>query len=165
MEPSLSTSTGSNDGRGSRDPQSTSAVSLSSTTSTGNAPQRSPSVSSINRSSHRQSFAENLRNMPSSPRQRHPSMSQAAVQELLNHPPPGNRHHNPKFANREWRDITVGELVSPDDVKWMEMDSTVEEATMVSIKQGNGYSQPQRTLLSFPKTGFSLTGSPQYSCC
>ena len=94
-------------------------------------PRRSPSTSSINKSGHRHSFAENLRNAPSSPRHRHPSLTQAAVQELLNHPPSGTRHANPRFSGREWRDIAVGELVSLDDVRWVEMDSSVEEATMV----------------------------------
>ncbi|KJZ76202.1 Protein SDS23 [Hirsutella minnesotensis 3608] len=83
---------------------------------------------------HRQSFAENLRNIPPSPRHRHPSLTQAAVQELLNHPPHGNKYGNPKFSGREWRDITIGELVSPDDVAWVEMDSSVEDATMKLLK-------------------------------
>jgi hypothetical protein len=50
----------------------------------------------------------------------------------MNNPPSANKHFNPKFANRDWRDITIGELVSPSDVRWVEMDSTVEQATMVS---------------------------------
>ncbi|KID78404.1 Protein SDS23 [Metarhizium brunneum] len=97
-------------------------------------PQRTPSLSNMNKSAHRQSFAENLRNVPPSPRHRHPSFTQAAVQELLNHPPSGQRHTNPKFAGKEWVEITVGELVSPDDVKWVDMDSSVEEATMALLK-------------------------------
>lgn len=133
MEPSLATSSGSADAKAPQDPGSASAVSISSSASAGNTHQRSPSVSSINRSSHRQSFAENLRNIPPSPRQRHHSLTQAAVQELLNNPPSANRHLNPKFANREWREITIGELVSPSDVRWVEMDSSVEEATIVSF--------------------------------
>ncbi|KAG9251677.1 uncharacterized protein F5Z01DRAFT_662630 [Emericellopsis atlantica] len=135
MEPQPTTSTGPGDATPqSRDPRSGSAGSLSSSASTSAAPQRSPSVSSINRSAHRQSFAENLRNIPPSPRQRHPSLTQAAVQDLLNNPPVANRHLHSKFANREWRDITVGELVSPADVRWAEMDTTVEEATMLLLK-------------------------------
>ncbi|KAF5027171.1 hypothetical protein F66182_744 [Fusarium sp. NRRL 66182] len=99
--------------------------------------QRSPSVSisaGSGLSAHRQSFAENLRNAPSSPRsQRHPSFTQAALQELLNHPP-ANKHANPKFAGRDWRDVAVGELVSPEDVKWVEFDSSVEDATKLLLK-------------------------------
>ncbi|KAF7562119.1 hypothetical protein G7046_g2008 [Stylonectria norvegica] len=100
-------------------------------------PQRTPSGSSINKSAHRQSFAENLRNTPSSPRShRHPSFTQAAVQELLNHPPSA-KHANPRFAGRDWRDVSVGELVSPDDIKWIERDSSIEEATMLLLKSPN----------------------------
>lgn len=94
---------------------------------------RSPSQSSLTKGvpSHRQSFAENLRNPPPSPRaQRHPSFTQAAVQELLNKPPP-NRQPDPRFANRDWRDVQLGELVSQDDVHWVDLDTSVEEATMV----------------------------------
>jgi hypothetical protein len=135
MENTLSPTSAATDAKAAQDARSTSAISLSSSPSTtGNAHQRSPSVSSINRSSHRQSFAENLRNIPPSPRQRHQSLSQAAVQELMNNPPSANKHLDPKFANREWRDITIGELVSPSDVRWMEMDNTVEEATMLLLK-------------------------------
>lgn len=48
----------------------------------------------------------------------------------MNHPPT-NKQANPKFAGRDWRDITVGELVSSDDICWIELDSSVEEATIV----------------------------------
>jgi hypothetical protein len=107
-------------------------------------PQRSPSQSSLGKTgsasassashpaTHRQSFAENLRNVPSSPRSaRHPSFTQSAVQELFNHPPTPNKHSNPRFAGRDWRDISVGELVTAEDVKWVDLDTSVEDATMV----------------------------------
>lgn len=97
-------------------------------------PQRTPSQTSLHKSTHahRQSFAENLRNAPGSPRaQRHPSFTQAAVQELLNHPPAANKHSNPRFAGRDWRDVSVNELVAQDDVKWVDLDSSIEEASMV----------------------------------
>lgn len=81
--------------------------------------------------SHRSSFAENLRSHPPSPRsQRHPSFTQAAVQELLNHPP-ATKPGNPKFAGRDWRQIRVGELVTKDDVRFVESSTGVEEATKV----------------------------------
>lgn len=104
-------------------------------------PQRSPSSSSLHKSSlhsHRSSFAENLRNhhQPSSPRAtRHPSFTQAAVQELMAHPP-HSRQPNPKFAGRDWREVQLGELVSlnTDTVQWVDMDSSVEEATMTLVK-------------------------------
>ncbi|KAF9870412.1 cbs domain containing protein [Colletotrichum karsti] len=100
-------------------------------------PQRTPSQTSLHKASHshRQSFAENLRNAPGSPRaQRHPSFTQAAVQELLNHPPAANKHSNPRFAGRDWRDISVNELVTQDDVKWVDLDSSVEDASMMLVK-------------------------------
>ncbi|KAI2635564.1 hypothetical protein GGS26DRAFT_504230 [Hypomontagnella submonticulosa] len=103
-------------------------------------PQRTGSASSLHKSghviahSHRSSFAENLRGLPPSPRnQRHPSFTQAAIQELLNHPP-APRQHNPRFAGRDWRDVAIGELVSKDDVTWVQMDTTVEDATMALLK-------------------------------
>ncbi|EGX96525.1 Cystathionine beta-synthase, core [Cordyceps militaris CM01] len=71
--------------------------------------------------------------MPSSPRHRPPSLTQAAVQELMNNPPT-RKHNNSKFTGRDWRDITVGELVSPEDVCWVELDDSVEEATRVLLK-------------------------------
>ncbi|SPJ85220.1 related to CBS-domain protein Sds23p [Fusarium torulosum] len=142
MDPSPSSS------RELKDTRATSSTSLNSaasgSSSTNKPPtlsQRSPSVSisagsgPSSLSAHRQSFAENLRNAPSSPRsQRHPSFTQTALQELLNHPPAGNKHANPKFAGRDWRDVAIGELVSPDDIKWVEFDSSVEEATKLLLK-------------------------------
>ncbi|KOS23433.1 Protein SDS23 [Escovopsis weberi] len=86
-------------------------------------------MSSLNRSSQR-SFTDAHRNVQPPPRLRHPSLTHAAIQDLLNHPPSANMHPNPKFAGREWRDVIVGELVSADDVRWIEIDSSVEEATM-----------------------------------
>ncbi|KAG6358228.1 hypothetical protein INS49_014112 [Diaporthe citri] len=105
-------------------------------------PQRSPSSSSLHKSvhshAHRSSFAENLRNhhAPPSPRtSRHPSFTQAAVQDLINHPP-SSRQPNPKFAGRDWREVQVGELVAlnTDEVRWVDLDSSVEEATMALVK-------------------------------
>ncbi|KAH8160672.1 hypothetical protein CIB48_g7568 [Xylaria polymorpha] len=103
-------------------------------------PQRTPSSSSLHKSglasahSHRSSFAENLRGLPSSPRShRHPSFTQAALQDLLNHPP-SSRLHNPRFAGRDWRDISIGDIVSDDDVRWVDLDTSVEDASMALVK-------------------------------
>jgi hypothetical protein len=80
---------------------------------------------------HRQSFVENQRYPPPSPRnQRHPSFTQQALLELMNHPP-SNRHPNPRYAGRDWRDIAVGELTVPEDVRWADLDLSVQDATMV----------------------------------
>lgn len=61
-------------------------------------------------------------------------MTQSAIQDLLNHPPTANKHTNPRFAGREWRDIKVGEIANPEDVRWIDMDGSVEEATMLLLK-------------------------------
>jgi hypothetical protein len=137
MEASLSpTGDGLQDGREASAASLNSTISSSSSTGSKQIPppltaQRSSSTS---RSAHRQSFVESLRNVPPSPRQRNPSLTQAAVQDLLNHPPSANKHADPKFAGREWRDIHVGEIVKPEDVRWIEMDGSVEEATMLLLK-------------------------------
>jgi hypothetical protein len=77
---------------------------------------------------HRSSFADNLRHSPRS--QRHPSFTQAGVQELINHPP-ATRTSDPKFAGRDWRNIRVGELVVKEEVRWAELNTDVQTATTV----------------------------------
>lgn len=108
-------------------------------------PSRNNSATNIPRvhgHAHRQSFAENLRGLPPSPRaQRHPSFTQAALQDLLNHPP-APRAQNPKFAGRDWRDVAVSELVSREDMKWVTMDTSVEEATMVRTEAAGADTRP-----------------------
>ncbi|KAK1245647.1 hypothetical protein MKX07_004716 [Trichoderma sp. CBMAI-0711] len=101
-------------------------------------PHRSPSSSSISKASHRQSFTENLRNPPASPRHRHPSLTHAAIQDLLIHPASTSRHQNSKFVGREWGDITIGELTSSDDVRWIDIGSSVEEATLMLLQSPTG---------------------------
>lgn len=83
--------------------------------------------------SHRSSFAENMRQSPRS--QRHPSFTQAAVQELLNHPPAPHTG-DPRFAGRDWRQIRVGELIEHGAVRWVELGTGVEEATKLLIDTG-----------------------------
>ncbi|KAL6816366.1 hypothetical protein J3E69DRAFT_345287 [Trichoderma sp. SZMC 28015] len=101
-------------------------------------PHRSPSSSSTSKASHRQSFTEGFRNPPPSPRHRHPSLTQAAIQDLLIHPPSTNKHQNPKFVGREWRDITIGELITAEDVNWIEIGGSVEEATLMLLQSSTG---------------------------
>lgn len=103
---------------------------------------RSPSLRlghmSNSASPHRQSFSESLRGMPSSPRsQRHPSLSQAGVQELLNNPPV-TAPSDPAFAGRDWRTIQVGELVNAADLRFVELDTGVEAATNVGEQNALG---------------------------
>jgi CBS domain-containing protein len=83
--------------------------------------------------SHRSSFAENYRNSPRS--QRHPSFTQAAVQELLNHPP-APKTGDPRFAGRDWRQIHIKELVDKRDICWAELSTSVEQATKLLIESG-----------------------------
>lgn len=50
---------------------------------------------------------------------------------LIDNPPVPN-NPDPKFVGRDWRQISIGELVSPDDLKFVEVDTGIEEATDVS---------------------------------
>lgn len=88
---------------------------------------------------HRASFAENLRGHPSSPRManRHPSisLSQQAVQELLNNPPRADKE-NGEFRGRDWKTIRVGEVVDLEQVRFADMNTSVEEATNMLIQSG-----------------------------
>ena len=115
-------------------PTSSPATPHSSLSETRSPPARSPSLRLANMpnasAQHRQSFSE-LRGLPhTSPRsQRHPSMTQLAVQELIDNPP---RHApDPKFAGRDWRTVQVQELTSPADLRFVDVDTGIEEATKV----------------------------------
>lgn len=90
---------------------------------------------------HRQSFSE-LRGVPSSPRtQRQPSLSHAALQDLLNYPPLSHRGQN-AFAGRDWKKVRVGEIVDSAEVRFAELDTSVEDATKVCIPNRRSI-QPQ----------------------
>jgi hypothetical protein len=81
--------------------------------------------------SHRGSFAEQMRGTPSSPRaSRQPSLTQQALQELLNNPP--TKGGDLKFHGRDWRTIHLGEIVDGSLVRFAEYDTSVEDATNVS---------------------------------
>lgn len=81
--------------------------------------------------SHRQSFHEHLRAMPSSPRaHRQRSLSQQQFQELINNPPVGQREDT-KFAGRDWKSVTAGEVIDEREVRFVELDTSVEDATNV----------------------------------
>ncbi|KKZ61917.1 hypothetical protein EMCG_03616 [[Emmonsia] crescens] len=84
----------------------------------------------------RQSFSDSLRAAPSSPRaRRQPSLSQSAVQNLIDNPPSGNAA-DPAFAGRDWTQISIGELVTPSDLRFVQMDTGIEEATNLLIDSG-----------------------------
>ncbi|KAF9892738.1 cell separation during budding [Aspergillus nanangensis] len=95
---------------------------------------RSQSLRLSSNHQHRQSFSESLRGAPGSPRsRRQPSLTQAAIQSLIDNPPAPN-HVNPAFIGRDWREISIGELVSPDDLKFVDVDTGIEEATNLLIE-------------------------------
>ncbi|KAJ5085425.1 hypothetical protein N7532_010196 [Penicillium argentinense] len=85
---------------------------------------------------HRQSFSESLRGPPGSPRsRRQPSLTQSALQSLIDNPPPP-KNVDPAFIGRDWQQISIGELVSPEDLRFVEMDTGIEEATNTLIDSG-----------------------------
>jgi hypothetical protein len=85
--------------------------------------------------SHRQSLSETLRGPPGSPRtRRQPSLNQSALQSLIDNPPPPKTVDS-AFVGRDWREISIGELVSPEDVHFVELDTGIEEATTVRAPQ------------------------------
>lgn len=80
---------------------------------------------------HRPSFSDSLRGHPPSPRaRRQPSLSQGALQDLLDNPPVGNPG-DPAFAGRDWKTIAIGEIIDDRDVRFVELDTGVEAATTV----------------------------------
>jgi hypothetical protein len=50
---------------------------------------------------------------------------------LIDNPPPP-KNVDPAFIGRDWQQISIGELVSPEDLRFVEMDTGIEEATNVS---------------------------------
>ena len=84
---------------------------------------------------HRQSYAENLRTGPGSPRsQRQLSLSQSVIHDLLNNPPT-SKSSNPGITERNWRKVQIGEIIDLGQVKFANFDTSVEEATKVSISK------------------------------
>ncbi|KAL8794006.1 MAG: hypothetical protein Q9195_003412 [Heterodermia aff. obscurata] len=92
--------------------------------------------SPVHSHSHRQSFTEQMRGLPPSPRaNRHLSLSQAQIQDLLNNPPTAGTA-DPAFAGRDWQHISVGELVN-QDVTFVELDTGVEAATNLLLESSS----------------------------
>ncbi|KAF2835852.1 hypothetical protein M501DRAFT_997532 [Patellaria atrata CBS 101060] len=106
-------------------------------------PRSPPSSDSLSRTpnspmiGHRQSYAENLRGVPPSPRHapRQASLNQQALQELLNNPP-ASKDEDPRFIGRDWRGIHVEEIIDSTELKFAEMDMSVEDATEILINSG-----------------------------
>lgn len=88
-------------------------------------------TSSSPHSGHRSSFAENMRGLaPHSPRpSRQQSLTQQALQELLNNPP--TMGSDDEFRGRDWKTIRIGEIVDEKQVQFASYDTSVEEATEV----------------------------------
>jgi CBS domain-containing protein len=125
QDPPSSTESAISSPRTSTDSRSSSA----NTTRQQQPPVRLPHISPSPNTSHRQSFGESLRNTPQSPRnRRQPSLTQAAIQGLIDNPPARNPA-DPAFLGRDWRHISVGELVKPADLRFVEVDTGIEEAT------------------------------------
>lgn len=91
--------------------------------------------SSPSHGGHRHSFTDQLRGMPPSPRanrmERNQSLSHAQIQDLIDNPPTKGDGADPKFAGRDWQHISVGELCEEGDLRWVELDTGVEDATNV----------------------------------
>ncbi|PLN81287.1 CBS domain protein [Aspergillus taichungensis] len=99
-------------------------------------PFRSPSLRLSNHQSRTsQNYSESLRGAPpGSPRaRRQPSLTQSAIQSLIDNPPAPTTA-DPAFVGRDWREISVGELVTPDELRFVELDTGIEEATNILIE-------------------------------
>ncbi|KAI9724591.1 MAG: cell separation during budding [Chrysothrix sp. TS-e1954] len=132
-----------------------------------NAQSPGPQDVSINRarsspkptSNHRQSWSQDLRGMPPSPRsQRHASLSQQSLQELLAYQPPAIQADNP-FSGRDWRRITIGEVIDPGEVHFAELDTSVEDATNLLVDSG----APNVILIRQDKRTRAVTSTFDYS--
>jgi CBS domain-containing protein len=113
---------------------SSSAISSSATTPIGTPrydQSHSPAVS------HRSSFADNLRNYPPSPRAtRNHSFSGSALAELLMLPPSKTNGEDARFKGRDWRSIQVSEIIEPTEVRFVQLDTSIEETTKLLVKSG-----------------------------
>lgn len=64
-----------------------------------------------------------------------------------------------EFAGRDWRDVKVGEIVDKELVRWVEMDTSVEQATNVLITSGS----PNVVLLRENKDTHAAIGTFDYT--
>jgi hypothetical protein len=57
-------------------------------------------------------------------------MSQAAIQDLINNPP-NAKPSDPAFLGRDWRTVALEEIVDQKQVRFVELETSVEKATDV----------------------------------
>ncbi|KAK0936738.1 cell separation during budding [Friedmanniomyces endolithicus] len=106
-------------------------------TQSASAPRKDSSLQPSPSVSHRSSFAENLRNYPPSPRaQRTQSFSGQALTDLLMGPTVKSNGEEARFKGRDWRSVQVGEIIDPAEVRFVELDTSIEDATKLLIKSG-----------------------------
>ncbi|KAF2716865.1 hypothetical protein K431DRAFT_234432 [Polychaeton citri CBS 116435] len=120
---------------------SSSAISSTATTptSTPRPPKSKDPLQASPAVSKRSSFAENLRTYPPSPRfSRNPSFSAGSWQDLFMNSPHAkpNGADAAKFKGRDWRTIQVHEIVDPLEVRFVELDTSIEDTTKLLIKSG-----------------------------
>ncbi|KAK0949883.1 cell separation during budding [Friedmanniomyces endolithicus] len=104
---------------------------------TQSAPRKDSSLQPSPSISHRSSFAENLRNYPPSPRaQRTQSFSGQALTDLLMGPTVKSNGEEARFRGRDWRSVQVGEIIDPAEVRFVELETSIEDTTKLLIKSG-----------------------------
>ena len=81
--------------------------------------------------------------------------------DLINNPPTKHNHdgEGSKFAGRDWRTIQVGEVVDLELVRFVEMDTSVEDATNLLITSGS----PNVVLLREGKSSRKPIGTFDYN--
>ncbi|SMR60440.1 unnamed protein product [Zymoseptoria tritici ST99CH_1E4] len=92
----------------------------------------SPSVSK------RSSFAENPNvRYPASPRlTRNNSVSGSTLTELLMHPSSKSNGADERFKGRDWRRIELQEIIDPNEVRFVELSTSIEDTTKLLIRSG-----------------------------
>jgi hypothetical protein len=57
-------------------------------------------------------------------------MTQSQIQDLINNPPTLGSP-DPRFAGKDWQHIAVGDLVDEEELRFVELDTGIEDATNV----------------------------------
>jgi CBS domain-containing protein len=117
----------------------TNTASSSAISSTINSPSHTPrkDASHSPAVSKRSSYADFGRNYPPSPRaQRQPSFSGSALAELLMNPPSKTNGDDARFKGRDWRNIQVNEIIEKEEVRFVQLDTSIEDTTKLLVKSG-----------------------------